>query len=453
MMHPVAPIDRFVSIEPKIVPADSRRTITLMPRCGHRMLDPAKTYAVRQYPVHRLGADGSYPEVPEQRLRMEQGSLRIAAFFPGEQEHILELTPVDPTAEAGASRAGASQADDGGAAGPAIIVHIYSLRLDLFACLPWRGDLHLHSHYSDGKESPAFIACECRRIGLDFMALTDHHRFAPSLEAAAAFASAPPDMLILPGEEVHPPDNPVHTVHVGGRRSINDLFQNERAAYDREVAELEREIPASDPVARRQCASTRWVYRRIREEGGFSVFCHPYWRVRRGYDVSTAVTDWIFAQGEYDALELFGGYHRFEEDSNTLQAARYYAEAGAGRQLAIVGNSDSHGCDGSDLFGFFQSLVFAPRLDFVQIADAVRECRSVAVEALPGECVRAVGPFRMVEYALFLLRHVLPLHDELCAEEALWMLRHIEGDPKAADMLAYFRGRVCALYDQLWSGT
>ena len=45
----------------------------------------------------------------------------------------------------------------------------------------------MHSHYSDGQESPAYVAAACRREGLDFMALTDHGQYKPSLEAQQAF--------------------------------------------------------------------------------------------------------------------------------------------------------------------------------------------------------------------------------------------------------------------------
>jgi hypothetical protein len=80
----------------------------------------------------------------------------------------------------------------------------------------------------------------------------------------------------------------------------------------------------------------------------------------------------------------------------------------------------------------------------------VKDSWSVAVEALPGETVRAYGPFRLVKYALFLVREVLPRHDALCAEEGGLMLRHLAGDPTAALALAALKGRVRALYEQCW---
>ena len=85
---------------------------------------------------------------------------------------------------------------------------------------PYKGDLHIHSNRSDGREPPAHVAARCRQIGLDFVALTDHHQYAPSLEAIAAFTAAPVDLALYPGEEVHAPGNPIHIVNFGGRFSV-----------------------------------------------------------------------------------------------------------------------------------------------------------------------------------------------------------------------------------------
>ena len=83
---------------------------------------------------------------------------------------------------------------------------VYAVADDLFSLQPYKGDLHQHSHHSDGKEAPAYVAAYNRKLGMDFMALTDHHKYAPSLEAIQAFEGLPIDLRIFPGEEVHAPD-------------------------------------------------------------------------------------------------------------------------------------------------------------------------------------------------------------------------------------------------------
>jgi hypothetical protein len=43
---------------------------------------------------------------------------------------------------------------------------------------PWfRGQLHAHTYWSDGKEFPEQVVAVCKERGYDFLALTDHNRF------------------------------------------------------------------------------------------------------------------------------------------------------------------------------------------------------------------------------------------------------------------------------------
>jgi hypothetical protein len=76
---------------------------------------------------------------------------------------------------------------------------------------------------------------------------------------------------------------------------------------------------------------------------------------------------------------------------------------------------------------------------------------SVAVEAVPGETPRAYGPFRLVKFALFLMREVFPHHDALCVEEGRLMLAHLAGDPEAVFALSRLHGRTTALLERFWA--
>ena len=208
---------------------------------------------------------------------------------------------------------------------------VYSLADDLFVRRPYKGDLHIHSSRSDGRETPAYVAGDHRRIGLDFMAVTDHYQYAPSLEAQQAFEGIPVDLQITPGEEIHPPENPVHIINYGGRYSINALFKEPR--YRAEVSTIESslgQLPAG--VDRYQAASCIWCYDQIRQAGGLGIFCHPYWISNVRYTPSGAITSYLFDRQPFDAFELLGGYYRSEVDSNTLQVARYHEERVKGKQ-------------------------------------------------------------------------------------------------------------------------
>jgi hypothetical protein len=364
------------------------------------------------------------------RVRPSGGALYLEYTFWGEQEYVLLVQPLDSQGEATEYR-------------------LYSLEDDLFSRRPYKGDLHLHSNRSDGREPPAYVAAASRRIGLDFMAVTDHRLYAPSLEAIRAFADMPIDLRIYPGEEVHPPNCSVHIINFGGSSSVNERFAG--PSYRAEVQAIQDALigvpPSVDPY---QYAACLWCYAKIREAGGLSLFCHPYWFTCHRYDVPESLTTQLLDAQPWDALEVIGGYFRKEVESNMLQVARYHEERARGRRIPIVGVSDAHGCERGELFGWYYTIVFAPSTDFSDLVQSIKGLYSVAVEALPGESARAHGPFRLAKYAHFLLREVFPQHDALCAHEGNLMLAHLAGDPEAAPHLREREGAVGQLYADLW---
>jgi len=415
-------------IYPKIVRAGRETTITIRPLFDHvRIIATDPEAAI--FPTEGNRAQTAHSSPVVLKPTVADGVLQVRYDFESEQEYTLLLgNSVQPLAE----------------------TRLYALDDDLFARRPYKGDIHIHSYHSDGRESPTYVAGAGRRIGLDFMAITDHHKYAPSLEAIQAFKDVPIDLHLYPGEEVHPPENPVHIINFGGNFSVNDLFKGE--AYRREVQTLASAITDFPPdMDRYTYASCVWCFDKIREGGGLAVFCHPYWYTRHRYDVPEALTTLLLDRQPYDALELIGGYHPFEFESNMLQVARYHDERARGKVIPIVGVSDAHGCETGELFGWYYTIVFAPSPDLADLIENVKALYSVAVEALPGQTPRAHGPFRLVKYAQFLLREVIPLHDALCVEEGRLMLAHITGDPNAIDLLRAYQGRTAALYEHLWA--
>ena len=322
---------------------------------------------------------------------------------------------------------------------------VYALDEDLYERNPYKGDFHIHSNRSDGSEPPAEVAAQGRTIGLDIMAVTDHGQYEPSLEAIAAYEGVKLDLQLYPGEEVHPPNNPVHIINFGGNASVNALFQTD--GYRQETAKLQNTLSplqyGCDPY---EYASSLWVFNKIKELGGMSIFCHPYWRfpyyeAEQDYYVSEGLTSQMFADRPFDAYEVLGGYSMAAQgqDSNTLQTARYAEERLKG-PLPIVGVSDAHGCY-YELFGWYFTIVFSKESSLQHMKDSVGSCMSVAVEKLPNREARAYGPFRLAAYALFLLREYFPTHDALCAQEGQLMKAWINGDQTAGDKLAGLSGQ------------
>ncbi|MHC4252075.1 MAG: PHP domain-containing protein [Planctomycetota bacterium] len=421
---------------PKILRADADGEITIRPAGGARFT-PGAAYKVIHRPAERLASEAG-TQRPTPSFRLEGGDMTVRSRFDGEQEHVISVQSVD-----GDEREAVCE------------TRVYSVHDDLLARRPWKGDLHIHSDRSDGREPPPEVAAECRRIGLDFFALTDHRKYEPSLEAARAFEGVEIDLRIFPGEEVHAPGNPVHIVNFGGSRSVNALFAGDEAeaAWREEAAARAETVPDLPPGAGREAyASCVLCFEKIRECGGLGVFCHPYWFAGNRYDAPAPLTNALLERRPFDALEVIGGFHRGEVESNTLQVARYHEERARGGPVPVVGASDGHGCRRGCLFGWYYTVVFATACELADLIDGVKGLWSVAVEALPGESPRPHGPFRLVKYALFLLREVFPAHDALCEEEGRLMLEHVRGDAAAAGELARLAGRTGKLRDRLWAG-
>ena len=434
----IRPENRYFEVLPRIVPANQESIIEIVPIHEHVQFKEGCTYEVTYAPMISTPQQGGWPAGKKMVVAPDNGRIRISAFFEGEQEHVcvIEATCGDKKKSVGDFR-------------------VYSLLPDLYALRPYKGDFHMHSHYSDGVESPAYVAGACRRAGLDFMALTDHRYHASSVAAQTAFAGLPVDLRIYPGEEVHSPDNPVHIVNFGGDVGVTELYKDDETAYRKEVAALMESLPPTDPALNRfQYAACQWVIDRIRERNGLAMLAHPYWATGNRHNVDEALINHALSTGMFDALELISGDSREgrqENDINGLQIARYEEERAKGHQIPVCGISDTHGVERSEAFGRYFTICFAPTPDLAAVITAIKDLRSVAVETPGNDIPRAYGPFRLVRYTHFLLRDVLPQHDELCFEEGRLMIRHAAGDASAAAKLALMQGQTAALYDTYWA--
>lgn len=435
----------YYSLLPKVVRADQEQVITIVPLYKHVFFEDDAQYLVSVVPMEHIVSSGK--ETPctaefdliaekygEVIVTPQNGAIKFKWFFAGEQEHLIYLRLLGQKEVVGT-------------------FHVYSLEEDLFTRFPFKGDLHMHSCRSDGREAPAYVAACSRRIGLDFMALTDHGLYQPSLEARSAFDLNQLDLKIFPGEEVHAPDNFVHIINFAGKFSVNDLFRGQNyAKYKEEVQEREKGLPAlPQGVSSYQYASCLWVFDKIRESEGLGIFCHPYWLIPSGYSPSIRLTDYIFETQPFDAYEVIGGYYRNQMECNALQVARYHQEQAKGRKIPIVGVTDAHGCEGGELFGWYYTIVFAPSTEASNLIASIKDLYSVAVEAVPGEFPRIHGPLRLVKFAYFALRELFSEHDELAKEEGLLMLEHLKGRQDAEDKLADLKGRTLHNLKIFWA--
>jgi len=292
-------------------------------------------------------------------------------------------------------------------------LEIYALEEDLFNKTPFKGDNHMHTYFSDGKDSPMYMAAASCRNGYDYCVITDHKKYQPSIIARDFFASANVDFLIIPGEEVHSPDNPVHIINLGGNESVNDWWRDHEDEYRIAVAkEMENITEPMTDKDRYAVAACQVMFDRIKGVSGVSVLCHPHWILSEGFNEHEDITEYLADHRRYDVLELIAGG---AYEVGTQMQLSYYKPRPS---MPILGNSDAHGCFGGGLEPGNYTIVFADSLCTDAIKASILAGFTVAADAN-----RFYGEYRLVKYAYFLQRNYLPEHKRKREALGAWMLR------------------------------
>ncbi|MBE6569122.1 MAG: hypothetical protein E7658_02750 [Ruminococcaceae bacterium] len=333
---------------------------------------------------------------------------------------------------------------------------VYALADDLARRIPLMGDLHLHTIRSDGNEIPAVTAANHRKRGCDFVVITDHGRYYPSLEARAAFEGVNTALNILPGEEVHLPETDTHIVNAGGLFSVNGLIEStanysetggeysKRAIiegapdivpaeqYKKEIDEIEASLTdCPENVNSRWYAVCVWAFEKIREADGLGIFAHPYW-ISDMWQMPEAFTYYMLEKHPFDAFEVLGGENYYEQ--NGFQTAIYYEEYSKGRVHPVVGSTDCHwSCELNRNYDICSTIVFAEQNERKSIITAIKDGYSVAVDTISKE-YRLVGEFRLQKYASFLMENYFPIHHSQAQMDGELMRLYTLGEATAEEV-------------------
>ncbi len=430
-------------IFPKVFLENTEVTIHIVPLGQHAKFSKGEEYTIHIRPLSE-GAPWSYPNrnnITEYELATDDnGGFTITHKFAGEQEYFIRVM------ENGKKL---------------LQLSVYAVAKDLYGRYPYKGDLHMHTFRSDGSESPAVVAANYRRYGYDFLAITDHQRYYPSIEAMEAFKDIKTDYVLIPGEEVHLPNNDVHTVNFGGKYSINGLLESRSqtkecprgSKYNSEnsdhlpvisdedyIKEVNALIPTLDIPEdfpdKFQYASCVWIFNHIRKADGLGIFCHPYW-ISDAYHVPESLTELLMQNQPFDAFEVAGGEVYFEQ--NGFQWTKYYEDRALGRNYPIVGSTDSHGSVHNAAKLVASTIVFAHENERAELIDSIKKHYSVAIDTVGEDMI--IGDFRLVKYACFLMKNYFPLHDELCFEEGRALKAYACGDKDEKAILDLMYGR------------
>ena len=428
-------------IFPKVFGCDIPVEVTIKPLGLHVAFSGEYTIQVRAF------NEGNFQRYPERNnlkeyavTPCEDGCLRFTHTYKDEQEHYVDIVK------------------DGKRV---VRLSVYSLEEDLVGRYPFRGDLHMHTCRSDGNQSPAIVAANYRKNGYDFLAMTDHDSYYPSLEAMYAYKDVPIEYNLVTGEEIHLEGNDIHIVNFGGKYSVNALMPGDHHMdvgdgkdlrsldgecpdvisvdeYKRQVKELIETLDIPDGIEKFTYAACVWIFNHIKKADGLGIFAHPYW-LQNVLHVPESMKEYIMATQPFDAFEVLGGENYFEQ--NGWQTVRYYEDRAKGRRYPIVGSTDSHSSVHNRNALIASTIVFAPENTREGIVYSIKDFYSVAVDSISTE-LRVVGEMRFVRYATFLLREFFPLHDELCFEEGRLMKDYSCGDEDAQRLLNAISGRM-----------
>jgi len=366
---------RLMPVFPLQIREDISYSVSIFSLSGLRI------YGLRGQKDAPTEADYPFFDQPDQRhpLTLQDGTLEITLRFPQEDCYRFRLYAGDELVE---------------------VHEVYALEEDLLALTPFKGDNHMHTNMSDGKESPMYMAAAACHHGYDYCVITDHEKYEPSLIARDFYGDIDIDFLVIPGEEVHSPGNRVHIINLGGNASVNDWWRDQEAEYRQAVAHEMETI--QEPMLERcsyETAASQVMFDKIRSVDGVSVLCHPHWIPTISFNEKEDVTDYLCDHRRFDALELIAG--GAGEEGLYLQLS-YFKDKPS---MPILGSSDAHGCFGGGLEPGNYTIVFAKGLDTESIKNAIRQGLTVA-----GNKNSLYGNYRLVKYAYFLQRSYYPEH-------------------------------------------
>ena len=310
-------------IFPKVMAAGKEKNIHIRPFGDRLFFTVGNEYTAVLTWLHG-GSEDQYPATGYRRripVTATENGIDIKVTLPYEGEYRIKFT---------------NEEDDN------LTFAVYAVDGDLTDVYPFIGDLHMHTNYSDGDHDPANVVASYRAHGYDFLSITDHRRYYPSLYAIEQFKNIPTEMNLVMGEEVHLP--PIkgfrvcpHTINFGGEYSINSLVEDEaveevgkdkkfratredcpevmtRDEFEDKMTELAKNFKVPDNVDPLVVSTLKWIYDEIRKANGLAIFVHPTWITGNTFHDSDALNDWLVENKIFDAFEVLGGENYFVQN-------------------------------------------------------------------------------------------------------------------------------------------
>ncbi len=323
---------------------------------------------------------------------------------------------------------------------------VYALDEDLYTLNPYKGDTHMHSRFSDGRDLVEYMVIQCLNLGFDFQAISDHKRYIGSQTARKIFEPLPISISCINAEECH--QNPAPHIHsLGAKSGLTEYINENREAYDKRVSEilteLHKDLTKQEALS---VARAEAEFELIRQLGGLAGLNHPYWRMgEMSLHLTKRVVDVLCARHKFDFLELV---NCCADDSTDLALEKHSEMRENGYTAPIMGVSDAHKLES---LGYGYTLAFAKSNKWEDIRDSIMTRTNVVIESFDKELPRIFGRIRYIQYAYFLYQYFFPLHDKICASEAELLKAYIKNKtPENKAKLAQKSEEVKQLYKEFF---
>ena len=224
------------------------------------------------------------------------------------------------------------------------------------------GDLHMHTHHSDGAYRTADVLEYSRRAALDFVALTDHNNSVQNEEIGL-----PDGLVVIPSMEYTNYRGHANFFFMGEARGLaQNLFSN---SFDemRAVFESAKAAGAVISLNHPMCDNCPWLF-------GFEGF-------------------------PYDMVEVWNGLMK---PSDIRAVAWWHSRLTAGARLPAVGGSDVHRHELARTYGTPTTFVYAESRSARTVMDALLAGRSFISQTRDGPQVELrIGEAGLGETAVY----------------------------------------------------
>ncbi len=300
------------------------------------------------------------------------------------------------------------------------LVTLYCLNEIMIKLRPLKGDLHMHSIYSDGRTTPFAMVMASLEAGMDFVSITDHDSYEGSLKAIAKAKQNNIDILVLAGEEISvggKKDMSIsqgngHILSINANKSIQDQ-RTDSEKYENELQEIIEVLEKEDinkSIDTSHYAKNIWVINKIKEAEGISMLAHPNWVYRDGkYHLHQAFYKEMLRSSNLDGVEVFGE-EKIKEHNNMTHLTALQTK-NKHKYLAPFANSDAH--DSDHEIGDRFTIIFAKEKSVSCVITAMQEGLCCAVFKRENYEHQFIGKDELAQYVYFLIKEYYPKHTTL----------------------------------------